>query len=254
MKDNIYTIPLTDAFSSDDECPFCFIHRKLEDDAVDFMLGAAYMADDIREKTNETGFCSKHYELMYDHGNRLGMALMLHTHLQELLKGLNPLLKENIPESIGTKGSFLTKFLATKALPNKNNANNSASSYIYKSVENCYICNKINADMARYVDTFFYIWKHDSNFISLVKNCKGFCLLHFAILLDVAPNKLSKGDLENFYQIVTPLALENLNRLEEELSWFIDKYDYRNKSEPWKNSKDAVPRAIQKLSSLYVED
>lgn len=254
MKDNIYTIPLTDAMHSNDECPFCFIHKNLESDAIDFMLGSAYMADDIREDTNKLGFCSKHYQLLYDHGNRLGIALMLHTHLIELKNNLEQLLKGNAPSSISSKESFLSKFIGNKNLPSKDNANNGASEYIYKNESQCYVCSKIEKDMKRYLDTFFYIWKNDKNFIPLVKNCKGFCLSHFAMLIDIAPTKLSGQGLKEFYDITIPLTLENLNRIEEDLSWFIDKFDYRNTNEPWKNSKDAIPRAIQKLSSIYVQE
>ena len=58
--------------------------------------------------------------------------------------------------------------------------------------------------------------------------------------------------LQEFYQFVIPLTLENLNRIEEDLSWFIDKFDYRNKEASWKTSKDAIPRSIQKLASTSV--
>ena len=30
MKEQLYTIPLTDAFQAGDECPFCFVQRSLE--------------------------------------------------------------------------------------------------------------------------------------------------------------------------------------------------------------------------------
>ena len=40
MKEQIYTIPLMDAFNAGDECPFCFIERNLEQHAMDFVLGA----------------------------------------------------------------------------------------------------------------------------------------------------------------------------------------------------------------------
>ena len=50
MKEQLYTIPLMDAFREKDECPFCFIQRSLEQHAIDFTLGsgASYMEDDIR--------------------------------------------------------------------------------------------------------------------------------------------------------------------------------------------------------------
>ena len=54
MKEKIYTIPLMDAFRADDECPFCFIEKNLEQHAMDFVLGsgASYMEDDVRAETD----------------------------------------------------------------------------------------------------------------------------------------------------------------------------------------------------------
>lgn len=252
MKDNIYTIPLTDALKSDQECPFCFIHQNMEDDAIDFMLGSAYMADNIREETNALGFCGNHYKLLYDHGNRLGLAMILHTHLLELQKDLAPLLKGNNPKQTASKLSMFSKKLSPKPSNQAGESNNLISEYIYKNDANCYVCNKIDSDMARYLDTFFFIWKRDPKFLDLVKGCKGFCLPHFAALLNLAPLKLSGQSLKDFYELVIPLTQDNLNRIEEELSWFIDKFDYRNKEAPWKNSKDALPRSILKVASASV--
>lgn len=252
MKDNIYTIPLTDAFHSGHECPFCFIHNHLQNDAIDSMLGSAYMADNIREETNKTGFCGSHYEQLYKQGNRLGLAMMMHTHLLEFKKNLLPLLKDNNPKQTTSKFSMFSKKFSPQSSSTVTDSNNTVSEYIYKNHDNCYICNKIDGNMARYLDTFFFIWKRDPKFKSLVENCKGFCLTHFAALLDMAPLKISGDTLQDFYQLVVPLTLENLDRIEEDLSWFIDKFDYRNKEASWKTSRDAVPRAIQKLASIYV--
>ena len=61
MKEKIYTIPLMDAFKAEDECPFCFIERNLEQHAMDFVLGsgASYMEDDVRAETDEMGFAER---------------------------------------------------------------------------------------------------------------------------------------------------------------------------------------------------
>ena len=47
---------------------------------------------------------------------------------------------------------------------------------------------------------------------------------------------------------------ENMNRVQEDLNWFVDKFDYRNHDADWKNSKDAVQRAMQKLTGGYPAD
>lgn len=70
MKENIATIPLMNAFGAKDECPFCYLEREAEQHAVSFILGSAYMEDDIRMQTDATGFCRHHYKMMYDYGNR----------------------------------------------------------------------------------------------------------------------------------------------------------------------------------------
>ena len=36
----------------------------------------------------------------------------------------------------------------------------------------------------------------------------------------------------------------NLQRVKEDLDWFCAKFDYRNAGADWKNSKDAVERAV----------
>ena len=46
----------------------------------------------------------------------------------------------------------------------------------------------------------------------------------------------------------------NLIRVKEDVDWFTAKFDYRNANAPWKNSQDAVPRAMQKLEGLYPAD
>ena len=40
MKEKLYTIPLNDAMNAEDECPFCFIERNVEQDIMDYVLGS----------------------------------------------------------------------------------------------------------------------------------------------------------------------------------------------------------------------
>ena len=70
----------------------------------------------------------------------------------------------------------------------------------------------------------------------------------------LADTQLNDKYKPEFYATLFELMQENFKRIEEDLSWFIDKYDYRNKDADWKTSKDAIPRAMQKLGSIYVQD
>ena len=61
MQEKIYTIPVNEAFSKKDGCPFCRLKKQLEDAERELIMGASMMEPDIRIKTNERGFCKKHY-------------------------------------------------------------------------------------------------------------------------------------------------------------------------------------------------
>lgn len=246
MKDTIYTIPLTDAFQSGDECPFCFIYRKLEQDALSFTLGASYMQDDIRTITDEMGFCSSHYKKLYDYGNKLGFALILHTHYQHLYNDLSKALSAHSLSSL----SFFQKLTKKKL----DHSESPIHAHLNHRMDTCFICERVDTHMERYAKTFFYLFSHQPEFKQLVIDSKGFCLTHFSFLLEFSPLYL-KEDLQiEFFELTKSKLLESIKRIEDDLSWFIDKYDYRNTKAPWKNAKDAIPRSIQKIAGIYVQD
>ena len=97
------------------------------------------------------------------------------------------------------------------------------------------------------------MWKNDKEFIDKFKESKGFCTYHFGILYDTAPEKLGKSQCEEFTAALVKVYFDNLERVNSDVSWFIDKYDYRYKDAPWKNSKDALPRGIIKDSHTIIE-
>ena len=70
MKEQIHTIPISDAFDNAGECPFCYIEKRTEDHVMDFVLGhgASYMEADIRDMTDKQGFCRAHFKKMFDYG------------------------------------------------------------------------------------------------------------------------------------------------------------------------------------------
>ena len=91
--EQIYTIPVNEAFEKVQEegfctCPFCLMYNRLEDNELDLILGASMMEPDVRLKTNELGFCPDHMSLLFERGKRLPLALMLESHLDSLSKDL----------------------------------------------------------------------------------------------------------------------------------------------------------------------
>ena len=70
MREQIDTIPVNDAFLSEDECPFCFLERQAEQRTIRYVLGpgASYMEPDVRAATDKSGFCTHHMKTVYDFG------------------------------------------------------------------------------------------------------------------------------------------------------------------------------------------
>lgn len=239
MKEKLYTIPLNDAVNAGDECPFCFIEEDLEHDLLDFVLGscASYMESDTREVTDKEGFCRYHFKKMFDYGNTLGNAWILKTHYRKMRAEFH---KEAEGFKPGKK-SFADKLMK------KSSGDNPLLGWIKEKQDSCYVC-KHNAEIySRYIDTFFYLFKNDPEFKNKVVNGKGFCITHFGDLCEGADKRLATAELEEFYQLMLPLMERNLERIQEDVDWMVEKFDYRNKDADWKTSKDSIQRGMQKL-------
>ena len=86
MKEKLHTIPVNEAFDKVSECPVCNMRKELEEKAIDFTMGPSYMEDDVRGETSRLGFCKSHMELLYKNQNRLGLALILKSHMDRVIK------------------------------------------------------------------------------------------------------------------------------------------------------------------------
>ena len=241
MKYTLDTIPVLDAYKTGCECPLCQLRIACEDSYVDSMLGAAYMEPDCRVRTNEVGFCTRHFQLMYDRRNRLGLALMTHTHMQEVISSVESILKADEP----ARGGLLASLRGGRdegGTPQK----------IRARMSGCVICEQMEGAVNRYAYTIAQLYGTNSEFKAIFDASKGFCLPHLALVLEMAEKTLSGEALRAFKAAVSAVELPNLKRIEGELEWFTLKFDYRNTDKPWGNSRDAVERAINKLMGACV--
>ena len=223
--EQIYTIPVNEAFeaSRDDHsigCPLCALYRMLEENELDIILGASMMEPDIRIVTNKTGFCKTHYDMMFVRKNRLGMALTLESHLDELRKDISDGL-------IGKPGE--------KALKR-----------ISKLEEDCYVCGRIEHNFSRMLSTIVFLWETDPDFREKYAAQPYFCLPHYRRLLETSRSQ-SKKYASAFAKESARIVEGYFDELKEDVSWFCKKFDYRYDAEPWYNSKDAVERAMKFL-------
>ena len=251
MRYHIDTIPVWDAMKLDGECLLCALERKTELGEAERYLGASVMEPDVRVKVNDRGFCRKHHAMLFSMSNRLGHALMLESHMIENRQKL-----EKISANLNKNAAQLKDSGIGDKLNGKNKA---ATAEILKQAQavkdmacSCLMCETIEENMRRYLHTFFHLYQNDGDFRSRFEKSKGLCLPHLGKLLEVAAEELSAKDLGRFVETVTKLEKDNMDRIQEDISWFIKKFDYRYENESWKNSKDAVERTVNKVRGWCV--
>lgn len=239
MKYHIETISVWEAYEADCECPLCAIKAKMDQSYIESYLGDAAMLPEIRVEVNKKGFCGEHLLGMYNQRARLPLALQLHTYLKTKNEKDAKLLR-SYSILTANSGKFFKPSIkkdAVKQLLDK----------LEHDERSCIICEHIANNMLRYIDTIFHLYKTDSKFKKLFKEGKGYCMPHFRQLLERSSSNLSKKDQTDFIPDLIRIQLENQKRLEDEIEWFTKKFDYQHKDKPWGNSRDAVPRVINKL-------
>ena len=237
MKEQLYSIPVNDAFAADCECPVCQMYHKLETDSVEYTMGPSYMEDHTRALTDAKGFCGKHIKMVYDQDNRLGMAWVMKTHFDKTINDIKKVMPSGPAKLIkkGISDSPLIKYI--------DNLDNS-----------CFVCDRINNFFDQYVDTIFFLWKKDDEFKEKFKSAKGFCTPHYSLLLKKAAAHLKGDDLESFVGIINDMYITNMERVRDDLAWFINKFDYKYQNEPWYNAKDSVIRSLVKTNGVILDE
>lgn len=220
--EKIYTIPVNEAFDDCAEdnqkgCPFCEMYRRLEEKEIEIILGASMMEPDIRIKTNEMGFCDKHFSQMLKRKNRLSLALMLESHLAQVKEDANSIF---------------------------------AMKKISKINDSCYICSKTKNQIDKMFETAAWLYDADREFKAKIEKQSFFCMHHYHKFLTVGKNQLNKKKYADFEALIKKVNMDYLEGLQEDVSWFCKKFDYRYKDEPWGNAKDSIERTIRFLTGL----
>lgn len=229
MAEKIYTIPINEAFDKAIEndpcdCPFCLLQEMLEQNELEIIMGASMMEPDIRIETNKKGFCKHHFDQMYERGNRLGLALILESHIAEVEKKI---------------------FEGGTLLDSKGEKEQAKLDSLEKS---CYVCDRVNLSFLKMMDNMVYLWETEEDFREKFKKQKYFCLPHYKQLLEFGRNSLGKKQFAEYFKEAREIEKAYISELGGDVSWFCKKFDYRYDNEPWYNAKDAIPRALAFLS------
>lgn len=224
MREDICTIPVSDAFEENDGCPICRMYDTVEKRILEYIMGAAMMEPDVRIATNEVGFCGKHYKRMLKMRGRLSLALMMQTHTAEVRK--------NISEA-----GFLVSSAKKSARANE-------------LLGSCFVCDKINWGFERMLETLYRTYENDRDFRELFAGQDYYCFAHYAMLTGGFNKKSMKRYGDDFVKTLEEKVSNTLKELQGDIDHYCKMYDYRNSGDnaDWGNSKDSVERAIAFLT------
>ena len=226
MRYDITNIPIAEVFEEKDGCPLCRIRNLLEERAVEYITGAAMMEPDIRIETNKKGFCLDHYRMMLKTRNRLSVALMLESHLEEMEKqvfaGL-PLVGKSARKQAKSAG---------------------------RSADTCFVCEQLDDGFQKMLNTVCITWERQGDFRRLFDEQPCLCLSHFSQLVETSQTAVSKREQADFAKAAANLTHKYLKELRGDVHHFCEMYDHRNAgNNDWGNSKDSIERSIWYLTS-----
>ena len=224
MRYDITNIPVAEVFEEGDGCPICRLRNILEKRAVEYITGAAMMEPDIRIETNKKGFCHTHYLQILGQRNRLSVALMMESHLDQLEKDIFS------ASLVGKNAKKQAKDARTK-------------------LDSCFVCDQIDDAMNKMLATVCRTWEAQKEFRQLFEEQPCLCLPHFTELVEASVGGMSKKAQPDFAKEAARLAHDYLTELRGDVHHFCGMYDHRNAgNNDWGNAKDSIERAVWYLT------
>ena len=204
------------------------MRNSVEEHICEYIMGAAMMEPDVREETNELGFCLTHYNMLLKQNNRLSLALMLNTHLAQFRE-----------EILDKKDGVFNKGAKAKKLADMK--------------ETCFVCAKVDWGVNHMLETVFTMFKNDEGFRKLYSAQEYLCIPHYRKLMTAAQSKLKKDDLKAFCDATDELVGKYAKALNSDVKEFCDSFDYRNAgklhNEDMEHVRSSIERAIEFLTS-----
>jgi len=229
MKEQIYTIPINEAFDKYQDCPLCEMYNNAVTRAVEYITGSAMMEPDIRRETNKKGFCYEHYQKLLSVRNRLSLGLTVETHLIDVDK----ICFEDV------KTPFLQKYDAEKV-----------AKTFEEMTESCFVCDQVEYYMEKYYQNIIYLWKNEPEFQKKYKEQKYFCFPHLAKLIAASRKTLNKKtEMPEFINQTLDVTRNCLSAVSTDVSKFTKSFDHRyNDIKMTDDIRKSIERAIFILS------
>lgn len=229
MPEKIFTIPINEAMDKYDGCPLCRLRADLEEANLKYALGAAMMEPDVRIEMNRLGFCAKHFDDMFAAKNKLALALILESHLDEVAA----LFPQPEPET-GKK----------KKKPAKGP---DEADVVTKLADSCFICSRIRGTVRRYYSNFVYLWDKDPVFREKLAKQPFICVTDAAGILRAGKAELKPGVYEELKAALNVLVGNYAASVKADVTKYCQSFDYRNADKPLGEERNSVETAIKFL-------
>jgi hypothetical protein len=166
---------VTDAYKEECECPVCIL-KKAGIGIYNYILGHRYGTRG-HDETNEKGFFRKALSECTTADNRLGLGLIIDTHLVEQNFKLRKLFEDKRDVLKKDSEMSLLKNISNKVSPKQTGTGKFIEELIgelSKLEEKCAICSKLDYTMDRYIDVILYLWFKEEDFKRMFQSKKGF--------------------------------------------------------------------------------
>ena len=213
MGYHIDTGLIKDKFKENCFCPLCEIKKIVEEQYLYEFLNDAVMEDSTRARVNKLGFCKEHFDMLFNRQNKLGLALQTSTRLDNIMEIFNA------PKT----------YSGAKKLAKSINAKS----------KTCIICDYVEESMVKYYKTIAQMFSKEKIFRGEFLKSKGFCLEHYSKLLQYS--KEATFFTKDYIEALCSLQKKAIEEKKENLKFFCDKHDYRNRTKPLGSAESALP-------------
>ena len=219
MQYHIQTTPIWEVFQTPCNCPMCELEKRINERLIRQYTDEAVMIPEFRIKVNKYGFCATHSKMLFNGGNKLGVALQMMTRT----------------EALSAKIPYIDKMKRAKGV----------ALDLKGELDSCIICQSLDDSMERYAYTIAQMYTNEPEFPKLFENCNGFCFPHFILLLENAHKSGKNGDAYTRNLIFA--QKKGFEKSCEHLEKFTAKFDYKNSGKSSSSCNDALEKGIEKL-------
>lgn len=218
-------------------CPLCRLETRVAERYLDFLLWERVNDPELRQNLRQArGFCREHAWMLVRPGASLGIAVMLHDVLQDVLQSLNGAVMQPTQETRRP----LERLRTTIAPAPPPAVAGIVAALEPQGEQICPACAQCRVMEEVYLDVLLDSLPEAGGLLEAYQSSDGLCLPHFRRAVQRVRTQRVLDALLHAQRTVW-------ERLRYQLGEVIRKNDYRFHDEPWGEEADAWLRVIEAL-------